>query len=320
MVEPHATPRAVGVLALQGDFREHREMLERLGHLAYEIRKPEDLRDLDALIIPGGESTTIARLILSNGFQQPLREFCESGRPVWGTCAGAILLAKEVDNLDRPGIEVMDIRVRRNAFGRQVDSFEAGLEIKGIEGGPFHAVFIRAPLIEEVRHPAGAIATLDDGTIVAARQGNLLATSFHPELAGDTRMHEYFLGIGLGLKRPRRSLPDGLSPAMAPFVDAEGRFSSWPAKQPLQREMIEWLVKGFEPGRAYSEREVNALLDSHHTFRDAALLRRMLYDLGHLDRERDGSRYWLASGPRPGAATQIQNPKITNGVAPGGAA
>lgn len=302
MAEPHPRPRAVGVLALQGDFREHCHMIQRLGHFAYEIRKPEDLRDLDALIIPGGESTTISRLILSNGFQEPLREFCASGRPVWGTCAGAILLAKEVDNLDRPGIEVMDMRVRRNAFGRQIDSFEADLDIKGIEGGPFHAVFIRAPLIEEVHRPAGAIATLDDGTIVAARQGNLLATSFHPELAGDTRMHEYFLGIGLGLPRPSRKLPDGLSPVMAPFVDDEARFTSWPVKQPLQREILNWLADRFEPGRVYSEREVNGLLDSHHTFGDAALLRRMLYDLGYLDRERDGSRYWRVMGGGPSAA------------------
>ena len=188
--------KTVGVLALQGDFREHREMLERLGHAVREVRKPSQLVELDALIIPGGESTTIARLILSNGFQQPLRDFCASGRPTWGTCAGAILLAKLVDNLDRPGIETMDISVRRNAFGRQVDSFEAELTVEGLTGGPFHAVFIRAPLIEEVRPPARAICTLEDGTIVAARQGNLLATSFHPEISGDSRLHEFFLTIG----------------------------------------------------------------------------------------------------------------------------
>lgn len=194
--ENGAKPRIVGVLALQGDFREHREMLESLGHEVREIRKPSQLVELDALIIPGGESTTIARLILSNGFQQPLRDFCASGRPTWGTCAGAILLARVVDNLDRPGIETMDISVRRNAFGRQVDSFEAELNVEGLHGGPFHAVFIRAPLIDEVRLPARAIATLEDGTIVAARQGNLLATSFHPEITGDARLHEFFLTIG----------------------------------------------------------------------------------------------------------------------------
>lgn len=188
--------KTVGVLALQGDFREHREMLESMGHAVREIRKPEQLADIDALIVPGGESTTIARLIISNGFQGPLREFCASGKPVWGTCAGAILLAKQVDRLDRPGIEMMDISVHRNAFGRQVDSFEANLDVEGLEGGPFHAVFIRAPRIDGVSFPAHAIATLEDGTIVAARQGNLLATSFHPELTGDTRLHELFLSIG----------------------------------------------------------------------------------------------------------------------------
>ena len=188
--------KTVGVLALQGDFREHREVIESMGHAVREIRKPGQLAGIDALIIPGGESTTIARLILSNGFQQPLRDFCASGKPVWGTCAGAILLAKTVDRLDRPGIETMDISVHRNAFGRQVDSFEADLDIEGLEGGPFRAVFIRAPRIDAVRFPARAIAALADGTIVAAREGNLLATSFHPELTGDTRLHELFLTIG----------------------------------------------------------------------------------------------------------------------------
>jgi 5'-phosphate synthase pdxT subunit len=197
MTQTSTTPRKiVGVLALQGDFREHREMLERMGHEVREIRKPPQLDGLDALIIPGGESTTIARLILSNGFQQPLRDFCKSGKPVWGTCAGAILLAKGVDNLDRPGIETMEMTVHRNAFGRQVDSFEADLSIAGIGGDPFRAVFIRAPIIEEVRWPAEAICRLDDGRIVAARQGNLLATSFHPELTGDNRLHAFFLTIG----------------------------------------------------------------------------------------------------------------------------
>lgn len=195
-VTPAPRARVVGVLALQGDFREHREMLQRMGHTVREIRKPEALDGIDALIIPGGESTTIARLILSNGFQQPLRDFCASGRPVWGTCAGAILLAESVDRLDRPGIETMAITVHRNAFGRQTESFEADLQVEGLEGPPFRAVFIRAPIIEQVRPPAHAICRLENGNIVAARQGNLLATSFHPELTGDTRLHEYFLTIG----------------------------------------------------------------------------------------------------------------------------
>jgi 5'-phosphate synthase pdxT subunit len=296
-------PRSVGVLALQGDFREHREMLERMGHHAYEIRKPAELRDLDALIIPGGESTTIARLILSNGFLEPLREFAASGRPVWGTCAGAILLAKDVDRLDRPGIEVMEISIVRNAFGRQVDSFEADLAIKGIEGTPFRAVFIRAPVITEVRPPAGAIARLADGTIVAARQDNLLATSFHPELTGDTRLHEYFLGIGRSIRREhlRPPVPEGTPPALAPFLDQQGRLTAWPAKESLRRAASDYLSRRFEPARAYTEAEVNVLLDGAHTFRDPVLLRRMLFDLGYLDRLRDGSWYWRADGPVPGS-------------------
>jgi pyridoxal 5'-phosphate synthase pdxT subunit len=193
---PKFRAQAVGVLALQGDFEEHCAMLRSLNVDAHEVRMPDQLTGLDALIVPGGESTTIARLILSNGFQEPLRSFGLSGRPLWGTCAGAILLAKSVDNLDRPGIELMDITVRRNAFGRQVDSFEASLDIDGLSGPSFHAVFIRAPIIEEVHGSASVICRLDDGRIVAARQGNLLATSFHPELTGDARIHELFLTIG----------------------------------------------------------------------------------------------------------------------------
>ena len=188
-------PLTIGVLALQGDFREHREVLEQLGVRTREVRRPEHLAGLDGLIIPGGESTTIARLIESNELREPLRAFCASGRAVWGTCAGAILLAKEVDRLDRPGIAVMDISVRRNAFGRQVQSFEEDINVEGMNGGPFRAIFIRAPKIEAVYAPARAIARLADGTIVAARQENLLATSFHPELTGDPRFHELFLAM-----------------------------------------------------------------------------------------------------------------------------
>ncbi len=191
-----------GILALQGDFREHSEMLASIGQAAVEVRRPEELDALDSLIIPGGESTTIARLILRYGFTKPLQSFCASGRPVWGTCAGAILLAERVDELDRPGIETMDISVARNAFGRQVDSFEANVEMKGLFGGPFHAIFIRAPIIESVGPGVEVLGQLEDGVIVAARQGNLLATAFHPELGGDKRLHEYFLTIGAA-ERPR---------------------------------------------------------------------------------------------------------------------
>ena len=184
-----------GVLALQGDFREHIEMLNMLGVVSCEIRLPSALCDLDALIIPGGESTTIARLVLQYGFLEPLRDFCASGRPVWGTCAGAILLARDVDELDRPGIQAMDIQIQRNAFGRQLQSFQSQVAIDGISDGEFPAVFIRAPAIIDVDASVEILATLPDGKIVAARQRNLLATVFHPELTTDVRLHNLFLSM-----------------------------------------------------------------------------------------------------------------------------
>ena len=185
----------VGVLALQGDFREHIEMLNILGVVSCEVRLPSALCDLDALIIPGGESTTIARLVLQYGFLEPLRDFCASGRPVWGTCAGAILLARDVDELDRPGIQAMDIQIQRNAFGRQLQSFQSQVAIDGISDGEFPAVFIRAPAIIDVDASVEILATLPDGKIIAARQRNLLATVFHPELTTDVRLHNLFLSM-----------------------------------------------------------------------------------------------------------------------------
>ncbi len=182
-----------GILALQGDFREHAEMLMSIGEASLEVRHPDQLDCLDALIVPGGESTTIARLILKYEFREPLQLFCRSGRPVWGTCAGAILLAKEVDRLDRPGIETMNMAVSRNAFGRQVNSFEEEIEFKGLTDGAFRAIFIRAPLIESVETDVEVLGRLSNGVIVAARQRNLLATVFHPELGQDPRLHKYFL-------------------------------------------------------------------------------------------------------------------------------
>ena len=191
----HENAPVVGVLALQGDFREHIEMLNMLGVVSCEIRLPSALCDLDALIIPGGESTTIARLVLQYGFLEPLRDFCASGRPVWGTCAGAILLARDVDELDRPGIQAMDIQIQRNAFGRQLQSFQSQVAINGISDGEFPAVFIRAPAIIDVDASVEILATLPDGKIVAARQRNLLATVFHPELTTDVRLHNLFLSM-----------------------------------------------------------------------------------------------------------------------------
>ena len=186
----------IGVLALQGAFAEHIIMLKKLGVKTAEIRLPKQLDDLDGLIIPGGESTTMGKLMVDYDLLEPLREF-GLAHAMWGTCAGAILLAKDAHR-EQPLLNLMDITVERNAFGRQVDSFEAALDISALkrnESDPFHAVFIRAPIIESVQGEAKALVTLPDGRIVAAQDGHLLATSFHPELTGDTRFHEYFLSL-----------------------------------------------------------------------------------------------------------------------------
>ncbi len=199
----------VGVLAQQGDFIEHIQILKSLGVDTVEVRKPEQLHDLDGLIIPGGESTTFAKLAESYGLMEPIRAMCTAGKPVWGTCAGLIFLARDVGR-PQPLLGVMDVKVKRNAFGRQTESFEQDLnvpELEHIQNGsdpkrPFHAIFIRAPLIESVGDRVKVLATLDDGTVVAARQGNLLATSFHPELTSDHRFHRYFLE-NVGKELPR---------------------------------------------------------------------------------------------------------------------
>jgi 5'-phosphate synthase pdxT subunit len=183
----------IGVLALQGAFIEHVHALERLGVAAREVRLPRDLDGLDGLILPGGESTTIGKLMVQYGLDEPIRARARAGFPIWGTCAGMILLAKDIGGLRQPLIGVMDIVVERNAFGRQLDSFEADLAIPVIGAEPFPTVFIRAPLIHSVSGETEILARLADGRIVAARQGNLLATSFHPELTNDDRLHRYFV-------------------------------------------------------------------------------------------------------------------------------
>jgi 5'-phosphate synthase pdxT subunit len=188
----------IGVLALQGAFIEHIHILRRLGVEASEVRLPEDLVGLDGLIIPGGESTTIGKLAVTYGLMTPLREFA-AAKAVWGTCAGMIFMAKEIFQ-DQPLLGVMDIVVKRNAFGRQIDSFEADLVVADLAGGsdaPFPAVFIRAPVLAGVDEAAGVevISRLADGTAVAARQGRWLVTAFHPELSDDDRFHRYFLGL-----------------------------------------------------------------------------------------------------------------------------
>ncbi|GER78409.1 MAG: pyridoxal 5'-phosphate synthase glutaminase subunit PdxT [Anaerolineales bacterium] len=188
----------IGVLALQGDFAEHIAMLRRVGAEAVEVRLPGHLDGLHGLVIPGGESTTIGKLAVDFELMEPLREFGKR-RAVWGTCAGMIFLSKDAGR-DQPLLGLMDIVVQRNAFGRQVDSFEADLDIPELKratgsDAPFHAVFIRAPIIESVSGEARILASAPDGRIVAAQQGRLLATSFHPELTDDTRFHEYFLSL-----------------------------------------------------------------------------------------------------------------------------
>ena len=188
----------IGILALQGDFAEHKVMLRRLGVTVVEVRLPKQLEGLNGLIIPGGESTTIAKLAVSYGLIDPLRRFGQ-GKAIWGTCAGAIFLSKDAHR-DQPLLHLMDITVERNAFGRQIDSFEMDLDIPALrnidpDGKPFHAVFIRAPLIESVQADAKILAKLQDGRIVAAQQGRFLATAFHPELTKDDRFHRYFLQL-----------------------------------------------------------------------------------------------------------------------------
>jgi pyridoxal 5'-phosphate synthase pdxT subunit len=181
----------IGVLALQGDFEEHRICLQRLGVDAREVRLPSELNELNGLIIPGGESTTIGKLATDYCLVEPILDFAKSG-VVWGTCGGLVLMAKDV-GMSQPTLGLIDMTVERNAFGRQVDSFEENLEIENLHGGPFRGVFIRAPRVIRVGPGVKILCKLKDGSIVAVRQGRFLATSFHPELTNDSRLHEYFL-------------------------------------------------------------------------------------------------------------------------------
>lgn len=185
----------IGVLALQGAFIEHMSLLHSLQVETLPVYSPKELDNLDGLIIPGGESTTISRLMLDFGLMQPVRDFAKAGLPIWGTCAGMVLMAREISE---PGLEtlgLMDIVVKRNAFGRQVDSFETEIEIPVLGTEPFHVVFIRAPIIERAGSKVEILARLPDGVAVAARQGRMVAAAFHPELSEDLRFHRYFLDI-----------------------------------------------------------------------------------------------------------------------------
>jgi pyridoxal 5'-phosphate synthase pdxT subunit len=188
----------VGVLALQGDFREHIEVLRGIGVSALEVRLPKHLEVVDRLIIPGGESTTIGRLLTLYKMIDPIRARAGRDLAVWGTCAGAILLARSVLDVKeggQPGLEVMDMAVRRNAYGSQLDSFEQPLDMPALGDTPLRGVFIRAPQIESVGPSVRTLSSLPGGAIVAAQQGRMLATTFHPELTGDDRVHRYFLEL-----------------------------------------------------------------------------------------------------------------------------
>jgi 5'-phosphate synthase pdxT subunit len=179
----------IGVLAVQGDFREHLDTLADIGVQGVEVRLPEELDNVSGLILPGGESTTIRRLIERWGLAQPIRRLAESGAPVYGTCAGMIVLANEIAGDEEPILPLLDVTVQRNAFGRQLDSFETDLVVPILGDQPVHGVFIRAPVIERTGPGIDILARLDDGRVVAVRERNILATAFHPELAGETRFH-----------------------------------------------------------------------------------------------------------------------------------
>lgn len=186
----------IGVLAFQGDVREHIQVLEELGAQVSKVRRPEELAAVDALVIPGGESSVMDKLVRLFGMQQPLRDAIAAGLPVFGTCAGLIMMADHIVDAiaEQESLGGLHVDVRRNAFGTQIDSFEVNLEMPGVTSEPVPATFIRAPIVERVGEGVRVISSLPDGRIVAVEQGNLLGISFHPEVNGDTRVHEYFLG------------------------------------------------------------------------------------------------------------------------------
>ena len=179
----------IGVLAVQGAFREHLDTLASIGVEGVAVRLPEDLDGVAGLILPGGESTTIRKLIDRWGLREPILDLASSGAPLFGTCAGMIILSREIEGGEEPVLPLLDVSVERNAFGRQLDSFEAELPVPVLGDTPVHAVFIRAPVIDRVGPDVDVLARLDDGRVVAVRERNVIATSFHPELAGETRFH-----------------------------------------------------------------------------------------------------------------------------------
>ncbi|MFI5274224.1 MAG: pyridoxal 5'-phosphate synthase glutaminase subunit PdxT [Ktedonobacterales bacterium] len=194
----------VGVLALQGDFREHIAALESVGAAAFPVRLPSQLEDVDGLVIPGGESTVMGKLMVEYGLLQPVRERIAAGTPVWGTCAGLILLSNATDNAlaGQPLLATLDVRTRRNAFGPQRASFEADVRVPALGERPYHAVFIRAPAVERAGPEVEVLGRLEDEqqTIVAVRQGSVMGTAFHPEVTSDSRFHDYFLRLVRGTR------------------------------------------------------------------------------------------------------------------------
>ena len=185
----------IGVLAIQGDFAEHITILHGLGVKTQEVRLPHQLDDVDGLIIPGGESTTLSRLMSIYELREPIQKMASDGKAIWGTCAGMIMMASEITEKDPIPLGLMDITVIRNAFGRQIDSFEQDLTVKSLDPLPYHAIFIRAPIISRVGLEVEVLATLEDGRAVAVQQKRLLATSFHPELTKDSRLHDRFVSM-----------------------------------------------------------------------------------------------------------------------------
>ena len=185
----------IGVLAVQGDFAEHIAILKELGVETREVRLPHQLKGLDGLIMPGGESTTLSRLMTIYELREPVRAMAAQGKAIWGTCAGMVMMASEITEQDPIPLKIMDIGVLRNAFGRQIDSFEQDLPVAGLDDPPYHAVFIRAPVITRVGEQVQVLVSLPDGRPVAVQQGQLLATSFHPELTSDVRLHRRFLDL-----------------------------------------------------------------------------------------------------------------------------
>ena len=192
----------IGVLAVQGDFAEHLSALRKLGVDGQEVRLPEHLKGMDGLIIPGGESTTLGRLMSIYHLREPIEQMAREGKSIWGTCAGMIMMAHEITEEDPVPLQLVDIGVHRNAFGRQVDSFEQDLEIAGFDQVPFHGIFIRSPVINRVGRDVKVLAALSEDQPVAVRQGCMLATAFHPELTNDTRFHRLFLDLVSKESRP----------------------------------------------------------------------------------------------------------------------